>query len=138
MRSSTPSLSVFILETLYSFISFAAFSCDATIDQTFSGIESRTTSRLPCCISRPFFISHISFAIYSTSETICVDSMTIRSLESSLIMLRKRTLSVGSSPAVGSSNINIFGLFNIACAIPTLRFIPPDSFFIFLFCNIIY
>ena len=38
----------------------------------------------------------------------------------------------GSSPAVGSSSIKILGLFNIACAIPALRFIPPDNFFIFL------
>ena len=64
-----------------------------------------------------------------------MDSNTRRSSESSLIRLRKRILSLGSSPAVGSSSIKILGLFNIACAIPARLFIPPDNFFNFLFAT---
>ena len=89
-------------------------------------------------MSFPSLNNQISFAIYSISETICVDNNTNLSSANSLIKFRKRIRSLGSSPAVGSSRIKILGLFNIACAIPTLRFIPPDKFFIFLFiafCN---
>ena len=100
---------------------------------TFSGIELITSSEVPLCISFPSFSSQISLAIYSISETIWVDNNTNLSSASSLIRFRNRIRSLGSSPAVGSSRIKILGSFNIACAMPTLRFIPPDKFFIFLF-----
>ena len=103
--------------------------------QTVSVIEFIISSAVPLCISFPSFINKISLAIYSISETICVDNNTNLSSESSLIKFRNLILSFGSSPAVGSSSIRIFGLFNIACAIPALRFIPPDNFFIFLFAT---
>ena len=76
---------------------------------------------LPLCRIFPSFINQISFAIYSMSETICVDNNTSLSSESSLIKLRNLILSFGSSPAVGSSSIKILGLFNIA-----VRLLEPD------------
>ena len=71
--------------------------------------------------------------IYSMSDTIWVEINTIRSCENSEMKFRRRTRSPGSSPAVGSSMTSISGSFNIACAIPTRRFMPPDRLEIFFF-----
>ena len=54
------------------------------------------------------------------------ERMTMRSPDKSASRLRKRTLSSGSSPAVGSSTISSCGSFNKACAMPTRCFIPPE------------
>ena len=64
-----------------------------------------------------------------------VERITILSPAYSESKLRNRTRSFGSSPAVGSSKIKIPGLFNNACAIPTLCFIPPENVFTFLFAG---
>ena len=130
--SSTPCGSDFIFDILYFLMKADTMLLSTRHSQTSWGMELMIWSALPLCISFPSFISQISFAIYSISETMWVDNSTRRSSDSSLMRLRKRILSFGSSPAVGSSSTRIFGLFSIACAIPALRFIPPDNFFIFL------
>ena len=56
----------------------------------------------------------ISSAIYSISDTICVDNNTIFSDANELISFLNLTRSLGSSPTVGSSNIKISGLLIIA------------------------
>ena len=80
----------------------------------------------------PLFITINSFATASISDTICVDNKTIFFLDKLLIKLEKFNRSLGSKPAVGSSNIKISGLFKIACAIPIRLFIPPEYVLIFL------
>ena len=58
----------------------------------------------------------------------CVESKTVRpSLAYRDSRPRNRTRSSGSSPAVGSSTTRIGGLPISACAMPTLRFMPPES-----------
>ena len=96
--------------------------------QTFPSICFTSSSVVPTSTIFPSFIIAVCVAIYSMSETIWVEMSTMRSWENSEIKLRKRTLSPGSSPAVGSSITKIFGSFSIAWAIPTRRFIPPDNF----------
>lgn len=99
--------------------------------QTFPSICFTSSSVVPTSTIFPSFIIAFRVAIYSTSETMCVEISTIRSWENSEMKLRKRTRSPGSSHAVGSSITKIFGSFNMAWAMPTRRFIPPDSFAIF-------
>ena len=53
-------------------------------------------------------------AIASISETICVDKSTILPFASSPNKFLHFILSIGSSPAVGSSSISILGSFNNA------------------------
>ena len=48
-----------------------------------------------------------------------------------------RIRSSGSSPAVGSSTINTWGLFSKARAIPNLWRIPPESSFTFRFLSLL-
>ena len=69
------------------------------------------------------------------SDTICVDIIIILSFDISDIIFRKYARSLGSNPAVGSSKIRILGSFNKACAIPNLRFIPPEKVLIFLLAS---
>ena len=92
------------------------------------------TSSSTCPVSRtcPFFTTTSSVAIASISDTMWVDSSTILSLPISLMILENRMRSFGSSPAVGSSSISIFGSLMTACAIPILRFMPPEKVFTFL------
>jgi len=52
----------------------------------------------------------MSVAVASTSETMCVERITMRSPDSSESRLRKRTRSSGSSPAVGSSTMRSCGV----------------------------
>ena len=100
--------------------------------QTLASICFTSPSVVSCAMILPAFITAFSAAMYSTSETICVEMRTIRSCANSDSRLRKRTRSPGSSPAVGSSRIKISGSLSSACAMPTRRFIPPESFTIFL------
>ena len=71
--------------------------------------------------------------MYSTSETMWVDSRTRRFSASSLMRLRKRMRSLGSRPAVGSSRMRILGSLSLGDARPALHaagelfhFLPPD------------
>ena len=75
----------------------------------------------------------ISFAMYSISLITCVANSTILSNACSAIRLRNRMRSLGSNPAVGSSNIKTRGLFKSACASKRRCFIPPEYSRIFLF-----
>src|SRR5213593_4219660 len=62
-----------------------------------------------------------------TSESTCVDRMTVRSLPSAPIKRRISTRWLGSSPSVGSSNTSRSGRCRIACARPTRWRNPFDS-----------
>ena len=75
----------------------------------------------------PLFIIAISEHRLRTSSTRCVDRITITSLLMSFSKELKRLRSSGSSPAVGSSTIIIFGFPNKACATPNLCRIPPEK-----------
>ena len=63
------------------------------------------------------------------SVIMCVERTTHLSFFISLTTFLKFNLSSGSRPAVGSSSKTMSGFPINACAIPSLRFIPPDSFF---------
>ena len=106
--------------------------------QTWSFTFSVISASVPSWMSSPFFMIKMRSAIYSISDTIWVDSKTILSFPKELMILRKRTLSFGSSPAVGSSKTRISGLFKSVWAMPILRSIPPEkvfSFFLRTFFN---
>ena len=96
-------------------------------------ISQISSSVVPWAMIRPSFIIAFLEAMYSTSDTMWVEMSTIRSEANSDRRLRKRTLSPGSSPLVGSSRISTSGSFKRAWAMPTRRFIPPESFVIFFF-----
>ncbi len=115
-----------------SFLSFWYTSWLTTVSQTCPQAVRTSSSTFPVSRTFPFFTTTSSVAIASISDTIWVDSSTILSLPISLMILEKRMRSFGSSPAVGSSSINIFGSLMIACAIPILRFMPPEKVFTFL------
>ena len=87
---------------------------------------------VPTSMSFPSFMTAFSAAMYSTSETMCVEMSTMRPRANSLSRLRKRTRSPGSRPLVGSSSMSTSGSFSSAWAIPTRRWVPPDSFLILL------
>jgi len=70
----------------------------------------------------------MSSATASTSDTMWVDRITMRSPASVPSRLRKRSRSSGSSPTVGSSTISTAGSFSSAWAIPTRWRIPPEYF----------
>ena len=93
---------------------------------------------VPSSTKAPFFMTSISSAMHSTSDTMCVERMTILSCEKLEIRLRKRTRSFGSSPAVGSSSTSTAGSLTAACAMPRRCFMPPENVLIFDFatsCN---
>ena len=60
---------------------------------------------------RPLSMMAMSVAVASTSDTMCVERMTMRSPDMSESRLRKRTRSSGSRPAVGSSTMSRWGSF---------------------------
>ena len=101
--------------------------------QTLPSIRLTSSAVVPTSTISPAFIMALRVEIYSMSDTIWVEINTIRSCENSEMKFRRRTRSPGSSPAVGSSMTSISGSFNIACAIPTRRFMPPDRLEIFFF-----
>lgn len=67
------------------------------------------SSSLPLYMSCPSRRTAIFSQVFSTSSTICVERITTRSLAISESIFLKRTLSSGSSPAVGSSTIRTLG-----------------------------
>ena len=104
-------------------------------DQTMPSAPAVSSSVVPWRMKRPFFMMITWSEIYSISDTICVEIIMILSCAISAITFRKYARSFGSSPAVGSSMIRIFGSFNSAWAIPSLRFIPPEKVRIFRFMS---
>lgn len=77
--------------------------------------------------NEPARMTRISSAMYSTSDTMCVDRMTILSCAKLAMRLRKRTRSFGSRPAVGSSSTSTAGSLMTACAMPSRCFMPPEN-----------
>ena len=69
----------------------------------------------------------VSDVEFIAEEIVMMKSGQIVHFEKALIKLRKRTRSLGSSPAVGSSKIKMRGSFSIACAIPKRCFMPPEK-----------
>ena len=69
--------------------------------------------------------------VAAMSSTMWVERRTMRSLLREERRLRKRTRSSGSRPAVGSSTMRSLGLLSRAWAMPSLRFMPPESFLTF-------
>ena len=72
-------------------------------------------------------MTSISSATYSTSDTMWVDRITILSWANEAMRLRKRTRSLGSRPAVGSSSTRTAGSLSAACAMPSRCFMPPEN-----------
>src|SRR5690242_16118453 len=95
--------------------------------QTLSCTERSKSSGDACATKLPFATMAMSVATASTSETMCVERITMRSPASSESKLRKRTRSSGSSPAVGSSAMSSCGSFKSACAMPMRCFMPPEK-----------
>ena len=91
------------------------------------------SSTVPVVMMPPVRITRISSAMYSTSETMCVERMTILSWAREDMRLRKRTRSLGSSPAVGSSSTRTDGSLSTAWAMPSRCFMPPEKVLTFRF-----
>ncbi len=122
-----PSLSLRRLLTFSSATYLSACSAGIAHSHTCPRISEVISPGLPQWTIRPDFITRIRSAMDSTSDTMWVERITIRLLEKALIRLRKRTRSLGSSPVVGSSRINIRGSFSMAWAIPSRCFMPPEK-----------
>ena len=80
-----------------------------TAVNAFPATASRSCSVAPTSTIRPSFIIMFCAAMYSTSETMCVEMSTMRSCANSDSRFRKRTLSPGSRPLVGSSSMRMSG-----------------------------
>ena len=101
------------------------------VNTLFSAAASRFDT-VPWQRILPSFKIAIFSQVASMSPTICAERITIRLSAASQSRLRKRILSSGSSPIVGSSTIRTFGSFRRTCAIQSLRFMLPDNAHIFL------
>ncbi len=102
-------------------------SCSTSASNTFPSIRSHNASTVSFARISPSFNKMTSLAICSISETTCVAKITIFPIAISEITFRMRIRSLGSNPAVGSSKINTFGSFIIACATRRRCFIPPEK-----------
>ena len=126
-RTCTPSLRRIVLLTRYTCFTAFRSALGITHSQMRPSTLRSSSSGAACATKLPFEISAMSVAVASTSETMCVDRITMRWPESSDSKLRNRTRSSGSRPAVGSSTISSCGSLSRACAIPTRCFMPPEK-----------
>ena len=97
--------------------------------KTFPFAIAANSSQESNCVTMPFDKTNILSHRDSISDIICVERTTHLSFFISLTIFLKFNRSSGSRPAVGSSNKTISGSPINAWAIPSLLFIPPDSFF---------
>lgn len=95
--------------------------------QTMPSTRDTTSDGAPRIIKDPARIIRMLSAMYSTSETMCVDSRTTLSAAKLAMRLRNRTRSFGSRPAVGSSSTRTSGSLSTAWAIPRRCFMPPEN-----------